>query len=401
MNKNKLLILSIFTVLGLAACGKGDNITSEVTSNTIPNTTENGSSSLVVTTPNETSTQPLTTPEVVNKYVVVWKNYDGSVLETDEDVLEGTIPTYDGATPTKAKTDEHMYVFSGWTPAVSEVYSNQEYTAIFDEINIGDIDINANPIVSNDGKTIQYGLYPQTVVSDTTLISALNSLEASSNRWYLLNGNYYSKVKATVYNNENYTFNNGTSITNGSDYWFKCEPITWNVLSNNGNEYILLSSLLLDAHNYYKDYANRIIDTQTILANNYTHSDIRTWLNNEFYNTAFSLNNVYIQNVSIDNNLDKVYLPSYEDLLNSNYGFDSDNGISLNRTAKTTDYSRTLGSWYSEDSGYEYNGAYWTRTASEEYSYCAYNVNSGGYISKYAVDGNSHSVRPCIKITIA
>lgn len=127
MNKNKLLILSIFTVLGLAACGKGDNITSEVTSNTIPNTTENGFSSVVVTTPNETSTQPLTTPEVVNKYVVVWKNYDGSVLETDEDVLEGTIPTYDGATPTKTKTYEHMYVFSGWTPTVSEVHSNQEY----------------------------------------------------------------------------------------------------------------------------------------------------------------------------------------------------------------------------------------------------------------------------------
>ena len=401
MNKNKLLILSIFTVLGLAACGKGDNITSEVTSNTIPNTTENGSSSVVVTNPNETSTQPLTTPEVVNKYVVVWKNYDGSVLETDEDVLEGTIPTYDGVTPTKAKTDEHMYVFSGWTPAVSEVYSNQEYTATFDEINISDIDINANPVVSNDGKTVQYGLYPQTVVSDSTLISNLNSLEQASNGWYIYDSNYYTKVTSSVYNNEEYTFNNGDFIINGNEYWFKCEPITWNVLNNNNGEYTLLSSLLLDTHKYYKDYSNRIINGETVLANHYSYSDIRSWLNNEFFNKAFFLNNAFIQSVSIDNNLDKVYLPSYEDYLNSNYGFDSQNGISLSRQAKTTDYSRVLGSWYSKDSGYEYNGTYWTRSASKDYSYCAWNVNSGGYISEYAIDGNSHSVRPCIKIKIA
>ena len=401
MNKNKLLILSIFTVLGLAACGKGDNITSEVTSNTIPNTTENGSSSVVITTPNETSTQPLTTPEVVNKYVVVWKNYDGSVLETDEDVLEGTIPTYDGATPTKAKTDEDMYVFSGWTPAISEVYSNQEYTATFDEINIGDIDINANPVISDDGKTVQYGIYPQTVVSDSALISNLNSLEPASSGWYIYDSNYYTKVTSSVYNNEEYTFNNGDSIINGNEYWFKCEPITWNVLNNNNGEYTLLSSLLLDNHKYYKDYSNRIINGETVLANNYSHSDIRSWLNNEFYNKAFFLNNAFIQSVSIDNNIDKVYLPSYEDYLNSNYGFDSQNGISLSRQAKTTDYSRVLGSWYSKDSGYEYNGTYWTRSASKDYSYCAWNVNSGGYISEYAIDGNSHSVRPCIKITIA
>lgn len=66
-------------------------------------------------------------------YTVIWKNYDGNTLETDEGVPQGDTPTYDGATPTKPDTTEKSYIFSGWSPAISPVTGDVTYTAQFTE----------------------------------------------------------------------------------------------------------------------------------------------------------------------------------------------------------------------------------------------------------------------------
>ena len=68
---------------------------------------------------------------VKHKYTVTWKNYDDTVLETDTDVLEGTTPTYDGETPTKPEDNQGVYIFTGWSPAVSAVTGDVTYTAVF------------------------------------------------------------------------------------------------------------------------------------------------------------------------------------------------------------------------------------------------------------------------------
>ena len=276
---------------------------------------------------------------------------------------------------------------------------------------------NASPVLTDDGKAVLYGYYPQTRVSDNTMISALETLSPSVNGWYFYEDSYYAKVTSTLYNGESYNFNNGDKILDNTNYWFKCESIKWRVLSVANNKYTLISDVLLDVKAYYEQYASRTIDGQEVFANNYEHSDIRKWLNNDFYNTAFALNNSSITEVTLDNSanttdsnenkyagnntIDKVYLPSYKDMLSSSLGFDTSNGVSASRQAKTTDYARVRGAWSNiRDSQYLYNSTYWTRSATSQYYYCAWNVNSSGNLSAYAVDGNAHCVRPCITITL-
>ena len=64
-------------------------------------------------------------------FTVTWKNWDGTTLETDEDVKAGVTPTYDGNTPVKPEDDDYVYEFTGWSPALSGVSKDATYTATF------------------------------------------------------------------------------------------------------------------------------------------------------------------------------------------------------------------------------------------------------------------------------
>ena len=351
-----------------------------------------------------------------------------SIASSDE--TKGTVAIvsgsgYSGESITVVATPVGDCVFEGWYHESTNVSNDATYTFTMPT---NDYSLVAHfftkaeeekyaikPIISNDGKTVTYGLYPQTNVNDSALISVLNTLTTpESNGWYLYDGDYYAKLSAAPCDS-NYRFDNGTTILSGTTYWFKCEPITWNVLSNNNGEYYLLSSVLLDAHRYNEYYSG----TQNgHYANNYEYSEIRSWLNNEFYNSAFALGGGHILTTIVDNSAsttdsdsnkyacnntqDKIFLPSYQDYINTNYGFSTLTGEANTRYCKTTDWARVRGAYYYTSNGArQYNGYYWTRSPSSYYPYYAWDVDFDGSPDHDYVDFTSGSVRPGLSITIA
>ncbi len=258
------------------------------------------------------------------------------------------------------------------------------------------------PILSKDGKTVTYGLYPQTRVSDSALITKLDSLrEAEANGWYLFDDVFYAKQIARPLFSD-YVFDDGSIIVNEMTYWFKCEPIVWNVLDNDNGGYFLLSSILLDAHRYDS------------ISNNYADSEIRAWLNGDFYYSAFSLNDSHILTTTVDNSAsttdsptnpnasantqDKVYLPSYQDYLNSSYCFSNSESLSSTRYCITTDWARARGAYCGSP---QFNGGYWTRSPMNDYSNYAWYVYDDVCPYGDYVYGEVLCVRPSVSLKLS
>ena len=63
-------------------------------------------------------------------YTITWKNWDGTVLETDS-VKEGATPSYNGTTPTRPADQNYTYTFNGWDSAVVAANGDKTYTAVF------------------------------------------------------------------------------------------------------------------------------------------------------------------------------------------------------------------------------------------------------------------------------
>ena len=320
----------------------------------------------------------------------------------------------------KAKANDG-YVFKGWYLGDDLVSSENPYTFAMPA---SDFDLEARfytkeeaenlgivPVLDSTSKTLTYGLYPQKRVSDSLTLNSLNALGAAeSNGWYLLNGSYYAKTSASPYSTSN-VFDDNTKIVSKTTYWFKCEPIAWKILSFSSGEYSLVSNLLLDAHRYNESYSGT---KDGCYANNYKNSEIRSWLNEEFYSSAFSLGNSLIQAETIDNSAsttdsssnkyysddtaDKAYLLSYQDYLNADYGFSTSKYSSSTRECKTTDWARANGAYCSASS---YKGWHWTRSPLSSYSNYASYVREAGSLEYNSVGSSGTSLRPAITIKLA
>ena len=69
----------------------------------------------------------------LNQYEVTFYNWNGEVLQSSM-VNYGEMPSYNSATPTRESDAQYTYTFTGWSPELSEVVDDQEYTAQYDAI---------------------------------------------------------------------------------------------------------------------------------------------------------------------------------------------------------------------------------------------------------------------------
>ena len=300
------------------------------------------------------------------------------------------------------------------------------------------------------GDIVEFGSYPQSKVTDSSLVSALNSVSKNwvSYGYYSGTGCYatdYGTGYATMvqgdwmkyadftYNGTKYravTFSqyrpswtcnpssagktdqddNGYTLNN--IYYFKYEPLKWRVLDPSTG--FVLCESIVDSQAYNNtiyengNYWNNTEHTQ--YANDYATSSIRAWLNDNFYNTAFSSsqkasiltseldNKAYDSKYDSETTYDKVFLLSYSEMQNTAYGFPANRNPSPARQAKGTDYAKCQGLYVEPSSGCAFQRL---RSASSLSEFTC-GVAIEGYLildDYWIVLDTGYGVRPALKIS--
>ena len=264
------------------------------------------------------------------------------------------------------------------------------------------------------GSIIPYGSYPQTRVTDSGLIAALNAQPLQSDNTVTYGNSKYKRVYFTQYTpysttatpsaSNSYQDDNGYYIN--TIYWFKYEPIQWRVLSNTNGELFVMADKILASRAYNQVYTNVTWET----------CSMRSWLNNDFYNTAFNsterskiktstvvnANNQWYGTAGGNNTNDKLFLLSYSEVMNPAYGFSSDYGnYDTARRAQGTDYAKSNGLYVYNSNPYLGNSNWWLRSPGD-YPGDAGLVFNDGTVYYYYTDVNYTSIgaRPAFKLNL-
>ena len=172
------------------------------------------------------------------------------------------------------------------------------------------------------------------------------------------------------------------------------KPIEWIVMKNEGNQILLLSKYVLDAKPYNKEWEDVTWET----------SDIRQWLNNEFYTTAFNkAEKAKIQTSLIKNEDNSKY--------GTNGGNDTEDKVFLlseketetlfsnkeERIAKATEYATKSGVYVNEE-----KAAWWWLRSPGDNSKNAAEVWNYGWVGRSGddVDCSNDGVRPALHLNL-
>lgn len=248
-----------------------------------------------------------------------------------------------------------------------------------DTIGYHHIDIDKDSSYSLDDY-IYFGKYPQTLKKKNVNVGE-TSLE---NGYYLGSDGYeYARVVATP-NGEAYKFSSNDTASYGNAYYFRVEPICWQIKDFNSstNSVVLLSTFVLDNGSFQNNvsevdgvyYNTTSLTPNDTLANNYEYSRVRSWLNNTFYNSALSsLQQSLVVSTSCDSTDNNVYLLSYSDIVD-NYGYNADLTMDSILCKSVSDYAIASGAYINETANYYGQGNWWLRTSSDSIS------NHTGYV---------------------
>lgn len=278
------------------------------------------------------------------------------------------------------------------------------------------------------GESFLFGMYPQSRVTDAALLKTLNNATPDANGDVAIGANVYRHGYMKEFGpgfNSNFMRYFGYELK--TDYWFKYEPIKWRVLANEADGVLMMAEPVLDARTFNDDISK---------GNDWVNSDVRAWLNGAFLTTAFTATeqealletvnenkgNFVCKTAGSADTVDRVFLPSFEEITNKAYGFNLDwtayddfgnfagyYDLDPARKAKRTDYSEFKGVWiddsepepFGDEIEYEGEtvyGRYWLRTEGREndvnFVLCDGRV-SMGWPADYPIFG----IRPLIRVT--
>ena len=168
---------------------------------------------------------------------------------------------------------------------------------------------------------------------------------------------------------------NNPYLTRREQGYFQYEPIKWRVLSisEDATDAFLIADKVVDLARYYEDGSVEIT---------WEKSDIRQWLNSEFMDKAFTESEKdHIKETTVEtadnkwsgepggnDTIDKIYLPSIEEMLEPSYGFSSDETEVDTRRVGCTAYVSKGGSARTD---YFDTTIYWLRSPGTKKGYPA------------------------------
>lgn len=301
------------------------------------------------------------------------------------------------------------------------------------------------------GTVINFGSYPQSKVTDSATISALDSVTKNwkSYKYYSgtgdyddgnmepsdymkyadikLGGNKYRAVTFSEYrprytgykSSASYSYQDDNGYYTNKVYYFKYEPLKWRVLDASTGLIVCDFAIDSQAYNNYNLCTDSTYESfwgdsdKNHSASDWENSSLRAWLNNEFYNVAFNeVQQVKIRELTRENNdssfgtfdskptSDKITLLSFNDVLNTSYGFSSSTSSDTERYRKGTDYAKCQGLEVYSDLGSSYDGNSWWRLRTPSSFHGAIFVGYDGWLCNgYRVNSVYKGVVPALNLT--